>query len=252
MKPADPHKLSSKQRIQLLENKVASLVKAVNTDPRASPGSSSAHDTPHTHTSALSTIGDDGTDREVDMSSDSDSEDPVTDNKPGHLNALFQNDWLSIDDEQEESSPRTHATKSMNRRLASASIELGKLIPSREDIATILAIGGEMPGLEFMEFNFPEPWVLTTKAELLTNYDAVCSASTDAYAKAFWLSALSKISQQVISEPGTPSMAIIGGSRSLADLPKLVGRTIENKIIRHDKLLGCTEGLGLALECTRL
>lgn len=247
VKPPNPHKLSSRQRIQLLENKVASLVKAVNVDGKTSPESSSAQDTPGTHAgSADHDFGDET------QSSGSDSDEAVPDNKPPHLSALFENDWLSIDSDRQEHPHQNRAAKSIDRLLHLARLALDKLIPSREQVAALAAYEGTSKGFYFMEVQFPEPWMLNSQEAVLDHYDSMRQSGVNTYSLAFWLVAVSKLAYQMSAEPLAPDRLTTKMSQKLYDLPKIVTKTIEHKILRHDKLLSCPEGIGLAMLSVRL
>lgn len=177
---------------------------------------------------------------------------------PAHLSALFENDWLSVDAHRQEEHTRIHNGKSATRLLAAAKVALSKIIPSKEDVLAIVSCGGSWNDLEFMEVQFPELWVIGpqqisgSRQELLEAYEQMRAPETDAFSMAFWLLALSKLAHQTLAEPNTSGATILGGAYQISDLPKLVCRTIRSKILRYDKLLGCSEGIGLAMLSVRL
>lgn len=231
--------MSSRQRISQLESKFSSLSKAVrNIELKLG----------HQLTEIPESLAEpaSGTDDSDDMASVSD----VVTAEPSHLRSLFQNDWLSVDMQPQDSASKERRARSTTNLTESARHALQRLIPSKEEVSEIANSAFEW--LPLLETLLPQPSAVKSKQEILDSYELMHTPNVDALSLASWLVALAITAQQGPQEGGSPAFQHRKYYQRWVDFSRAVYDAVEKTILCHDRLLGTISGLGIALHFFRL
>lgn len=223
--------MSSRYRISQLESQVASLSKIVH-DIELSIGHQPSQIPKPAH--SLSPRVDDDSD---DNSSVSDV--IVTADPPSHIRSLFQNDWLSVDNRQQNEQLQDRKAQASAHLLDAARQALQKLIPQKDEVIEVARSASKWLGL--IDALLPQPFAIKSGREMVELYDEMHKPDADAIFLGSWLLTIAIAIQQ------TPKKNI-----SLLNFSRTVSDRVESTILSHDGLICTLPGLGMTLNFCRL
>jgi len=174
----------------------------------------------------------------------------VVNAEPSYLRSLFQNDWISVDTQEQVEAPQEGKARSNTTLTDIARLELQKLIPSKQEVSEIA--GSAFEWLSLLDILGPQPFGIKSRQEMLEIYEDMHSPEVDALKLASWLVALAVTAQQSPQECGGSQPDLEKHYRRWLHFSKTVSDKVESLIIRHDRLLGTLEGIGIGLLFFRL
>ncbi|KIX94587.1 uncharacterized protein Z520_09633 [Fonsecaea multimorphosa CBS 102226] len=241
-RPVHEQRIPSRHRIALLESEVAGLRKAVR-EIQSKLGYQITDLTIPASIQPTSSQGDDGSDDETNGS------DVLATEQPLHLRSLFQNDWLSGDFGRQDQQLEERKTKASANLLDRARQALQQLIPRREDVLDMARTASKW--IDLVHSILPQPFAVKSQGELLDSYDSMCAENADAMNLASWLLDLAVTAQQEPQDQGSPATALKRFHR-ISDFSRAISDAVESMLISHDRLMGTTQGLGMAMHFLRL
>ncbi|KAJ5641974.1 hypothetical protein N7490_005974 [Penicillium lividum] len=169
--------------------------------------------------------------------------------RPSHIQSLFQNDWLSLDNRQKTGKLQERRERASANLLETARRALQKLIPSKDEVVGIYKSAFEW--MRILHALLPQPFIARSDEEAISSYDQMREPNVDPMALASWMLTLAMTAQQM------PQGEIItsgqsGESMRRFDLSRVISNTVERTIITHDRLLGTTSGIMLCIHWIRL
>ncbi|KAJ9663342.1 hypothetical protein H2198_000859 [Neophaeococcomyces mojaviensis] len=171
------------------------------------------------------------------------------DDRGSHLNALFQNEWISTDTRHNIQLQHDRQRRTTKQLLDKARSALQTLIPSEEDTATLSNYVSVW--LSILQELAPTTSLASSHEEMFASYSQMQEPNVDPFRLACWLLALAITSQLFQVDAYTP--------RSLAqtlqqryNFAQAVQRTVENHIMSHDSIVGTVPGLETAMMFLRL
>lgn len=171
-------------------------------------------------------------------------------NQPAHLRQLFDNDLLNS--REQGSSSRRHGDSTgfhpaAKGPLIEARRQLQRLIPTREDVATIS--GFSAPWLNIYVALFPRVRTLTNPEETVARYEEMCAPDANPMFIANVLISMALTVRQIPVEDVRPLVPSIGDpSRFIGNVSEAVDRTI----VSNDVLAATMVGIQTSLFFTRL
>lgn len=262
--PAPEPPPSSRDRIRHLESEVASLWGVVRRleQHQGARNSSAPDDSPAVHPSPWrerqAPFSQDAANRsEIVEDNGEDTTDSMSEdlgvspaNQPTHLRQLFDNELL--DSRSPQDAPwgsRDHSghPNSMKHHLNEARRQLQKLIPSREDVASITSFS--YPWMSIYFALFPRVHMVASGEELLYQYDELCQPDANPMSIANLLISLSLSVRQITTEDARP---LASGVSKMPHFIKEVSETVDRMIVGNDVLAGTLEGIETSLLFVRL
>ncbi|KIW22220.1 uncharacterized protein PV07_12130 [Cladophialophora immunda] len=241
-RPVHEQRLPSRHRIALLESEVASLRNAVR-EIQSKLGYQTTDFARPASILPTSSPGDDGSDDE------SNGSDVLATEQPLHLRSLFQNDWLSGDFGRQDQQLQERKAKASAHLLDLARQTLQQLIPQREDVLDMARTASKW--IDLVHAMLPQPFAVKSQRELLDSYESMCAPDADAMSLASWLLDLAVTAQQEPQDQGSPATSLRRFHR-ISDFSRAISDAVENTLISHDRLMGTTQGLGMAMHFLRL
>ena len=235
--------VTSRARIQHLENDVSSLWTAVHSLEAklgCPPTEASARPQPPAQTENAG----DPYDKPTDDDTDSNASDLSHMSPPSHLLQLFDNGLLGSDGYR-SMTPSRHG---LSQHKTQGSDELRALMPSREDMLTITTRAS--PWLSLYRAFFPIINLTETSDEMMLQYDKLQAPNADPVAIAILLLSIAITVQQ---EPDDMAGHAAGNSiRDAESFIRDVSNTVERTVISDDALAGNLEGIETTLLFLRL
>lgn len=241
-RPLQTPRLPSRQRVAHLESEVAVLRKAVR-EIQSKLGVQTLDTPENLPVPSAASPGEDESDEDSNVS------DVVETESPAHLRSLFQNHWLSADIGRSNEQLQDRRTKASSNLLQTAKETLQKLIPPKEEVMVMARTASTWIDLVYAVL--PQPFAVTSHQELLEAYDQMRKEDVDTLDLAAWLLDLAVTAQQepqVLESPTTEFKRI----STISDFSRAVSEAVESTLLSHDRLLGSTKGLGMAIHFLRL
>lgn len=184
---------------------------------------------------------------------ESDEESTISDvlgtEHPAQLRSLFHNDWLSIDPSQNSEHPEDRKVKGSTYLLDMARQVLQKLIPAKEDLASLATSSSSW--LDLLHTLLPQPSAARSERELSESYDDMLKPDVDTISLASWLLTIAITVQQIPGEYRSPT-AQPGNIHKLSSFARAVSEAVESTILHHERLLCNPQGLGMGIHFCRL
>lgn len=169
--------------------------------------------------------------------------------QPAHLHSLFQNDWLSVDVRRQEEHLQDRKTRSSTNLLDVARQALQRLIPPKDQVLNITQSSSK--SLELLHALLPHPFEVRSQQEMLENYEDMHKPDVHAISLASWLLTIA-ITVQQTPYPNDGESEELRNFQRWSGFSKAVSDTVESTILSHDRLVGTTQGLGMAIHFFRL
>lgn len=228
-------RLPSRYRIAQLECQVAGLSRAVHGIER---------ELGHRPTQILEPRGNLGASASDDDDDGSSSSEVLVAEQPSHLRSLFQNDWLSLDSQQQAQKLQDRRARASARLLDDARRALQQLIPSKNEISHM--VNSTWAFLPLIRHMFPDPYGVASEQELLESYEDMCKPDVDAVRLASWLLVTALTALQTSPERGYSRDELKRRYRRRLYFSRIVSNTVQSTILSHDRLMGTVQALGLA------
>ncbi|KAL4933025.1 major facilitator superfamily domain-containing protein [Aspergillus undulatus] len=241
VRPRQAQRLPSRLRIAQLESQVSRLTKVVSNIEVKLGGNPSIQT--QTDPIAAHSPGSDDSDAESTPS------EILIAEEPSHLRSLFQNDWLSVDTQRHYEQLQERRVKASAHLLERIRPVLQKLIPSKDETASMLVCTYDW--LSMIHLILPQPSMPISNQEMLERYDEMHRPDVDVLSLTLWLLTLAITAQQVSQGALTPE-AQSSSSRRRVDFAHVVSDTVENLVLAHDRLTGTLQGLGMCIQFIRL
>ncbi|OAP55553.1 hypothetical protein AYL99_10526 [Fonsecaea erecta] len=242
LRPVHEQRIPSRHRIALLESEVTSLRKAVR-EIQSKLGYQVADLAGPASIQPASSPGDDVSDDE------SNGSDVFATEHPLHLRSLFQNDWLSGDFGRQDQQLQERKAKASAHLLDLARQTLQQLIPQRDDVVEMARTASKW--INLVHAILPQPFAVKSQRELLDSYETMCAPDADTMNLASWLLDLAVTAQQEPQDQGSPETSLKRFHR-ISDFSRAISDAVERTLISHDRLMGTTQGLGMAMHFLRL
>lgn len=230
--------LSSQTRIVQLESQVQGLNKAVRHIERQLVCRATST------LESQSSIG-----QELEINSPGNDSCVSAPDQPAHLRFLFQNDWLSVDGQQNKEHMHEHTSTGYTHSLDTARQALQNLIPSKDEISDLTEFASEW--LEMLYAFFPLSFTASSRQEVLDCYEQMHTPDVDTMTLASWLLTVA-IAVEQMPEKHEGSATWLRRGEGPLRLSRAISHTMETIVLCNDNLIGSIQGLTASMLFIRL
>lgn len=177
------------------------------------------------------------------------SSEVLIEDRPSHMNSLFQNEWISTDTQHNTQMKLERQQRTKKQMLDEARSALQPLIPEPEEAA---ALSNHISSwLAILQDLCPTTSLANSQAGIIASYDDMKKPDVDPFRLACWLLALAITSMQLRQDVQSPT-SLMRSFQKRSSFAQAIQRTVDNYIMSHDSILGTVPGLETALMFLRL
>lgn len=177
------------------------------------------------------------------------SSEVLIEDRPSHMNSLFQNEWISTDSQRNTQLQHDRQLRTKTQILDEARSALQPLIPELEDVAALS--NHFFSWLSILQELCPTTSLANSPEGILASYEDMKKPDVDPFRLACWLLALAITSMQLQQDVQSPA-SLIRSFQKRFNFAQAIQRTVDNHIMSHDSILGTVSGLETALMFLRL